>query len=275
MARLEAEQARAREEAARQEEQEAAQRAAAEEQARLAEERARIAEEKARLAEEARRIAEENAAREAAAQQTQVAALPEQPQVDPAEQDELALNLNRNDRRELQAALTALGFDTRGIDGFFGPGTRDAIKGYQGAKGVEQTGFLTASLASQLISEAPKPEPEPAPQPVQQAAQTQTAALPPEPVVSDEEVEAYVSSNERAVTEQFADYNESARFLLKHDSRLPQRIWLSSFRVKEILGDEIVATVRLAERTNFNPQSTTREFKLKWTGSGFEILGYE
>ena len=278
VARLEAEQARALEAEAEREKAAEAQRAAAEEQTRLAEERARIAEEKARLAEEARRIAEEKAAREAAAQETQVAALPAQPQVDPAEQAELALNLNRNDRKELQAALTALGFDTNGIDGFFGPGTRNAIRGYQASKGAERTGFLTANLAGQLIAEAPKPEPEP--QPVQQAApqqpaQTQTAALPPEPAVSKEEVEGYVSANEGAVTEQFADYNETARVLLKHDSRLPQKIGISSFRVKEIAGDEILATVRLAEKSRWNPQSTTRDFRLKWGGSGFEILGHK
>ncbi|MEX0923277.1 MAG: caspase family protein [Rhodovibrionaceae bacterium] len=280
VARIEAEQARAREEEARQEEEAAAQRAAAQEQARLAEERAKIAEEKARLAEEARRIAEEKAAREAA-QETQVAALPEQPQVDPAEQDELALNLNRSDRRELQQALVALGYDTRGIDGFFGPGTRNAIRQYQAAKGAAQTGYLTASLASGILSDAPKPEPEPEPQPVTaqpapepQPAQTQTAALPPEPVVSKDEVESYVASNEGAVTEMFVEYNNRYRLLKKHDSRLPRKVVLGAFRVKEIEQDEIVASVRLSERSNYMPQTLTKDFLLKWTGGGFEIIGY-
>ena len=76
----------------------------------------------------------------------------------------------------MQAALTALGFDTKGVDGFFGPGTRAAIKGYQASKGSEQTGFLTASLASQLVAEAPEPAREevaalPSVQPSEDAAQ--------------------------------------------------------------------------------------------------------
>ena len=252
------------------------------EQTRLEEEaRQRAAEEERRRAEEAaRRAAEEEARRQAEAERAaQLAALPKQPEVDPAERAELALGLNRNDRKELQAALTALGFETNGVDGFFGPGTRNAIASYQAAKGVKQTGFLTASLASQLSAEAPKPEPKPAPQPVQQAApqpaQTQTAALPPEPVVTEQEIEAYVISNKGAVTEQFISYNETGRVLLRHDNRLPRRFEIGSFEVQSIDGEDLVARVNLYLRSSWHSATATADFRLKWTGAGFEILGHE
>ena len=256
VARLEAEQARMQ----------------AEEEARRAEEEARRQEDEARRQEEAERAA-------------QLAALPKEPEVDPAEQAELSLGLNRADRKELQAALTALGFDTNGVDGFFGPGTRAAIKSYQAAKGAERTGYLTASLASQLIAEAPKPEPKPVVQPVPQSAaqpaQTQMAALPPEPAVSKAEVEAYASGNKAQLTEQFLRYNNQWRLLLKvGDSQPVERLDLSNLRVKEVTGDEVIASVTLREnksvgRTFYNPVTETIDFLMKWTGSGLEIIGYK
>ncbi len=264
MARLEAEQTRLEEEQARQAE-EARQRAEEEERRRAEEEQRRRAEEEARRQAEAERAA-------------QLAALTQQqPVADPAEQAELALNLNRNDRRELQAALTALGFDTNGIDGFFGPGTRAAIKGYQASKGVLQTSYLTASLASSLIAEAPKPAP--APLPVQQAApqpaQTQTAALPPEPLVTEQEIEAYVTANKGAVTEQFIDYNQTARVLLNHDNRVVPRFEISSFGVTSIDGDIVTAHVKLYKRSSWISATAIADFRLKWTGAGFDILSHE
>jgi len=48
-----------------------------------------------------------------------------------AERAEQALDLNRNTRREVQRDLSILGFDPRGIDGIFGPGTRAAISAWQ------------------------------------------------------------------------------------------------------------------------------------------------
>jgi peptidoglycan hydrolase-like protein with peptidoglycan-binding domain len=44
----------------------------------------------------------------------------------------------------VQGALTELGYDTRGIDGIFGPGTRSAIRNWQAAAGFTVTGFVTA-----------------------------------------------------------------------------------------------------------------------------------
>ncbi len=56
---------------------------------------------------------------------------------------EEALNLSREDRRAVQSVLTDLGFNTRGIDGVFGRGTRAAIRAWQESRGLVATGFLT------------------------------------------------------------------------------------------------------------------------------------
>lgn len=65
-----------------------------------------------------------------------------------------ALNLSRDDRREIQRNLSLLGFDPRGIDGIFGPGTRAAISGYQRSKGWEVTGYVDAGQVQTLRQEA-------------------------------------------------------------------------------------------------------------------------
>ena len=228
-----------------------------------------------------------------AEQPTQVAALPPA-QVDAAppdpaqlaEQAELALGLNRADRQELQAALTALGYDTKGIDGFFGPGTRDAIRRYQAAKGAEQSGYLTASLASNLIAEAPKPEPAPTPAaiaPAAEPAQTQVAAvpqpsavLPPAAVVSKEEVERFFAAQVAEMTEKFLQYNYQARLLLLGwQSEVPHKIEVHRFNVLGIENDTVLAevTLRVAGLNRYSGQtSATRDFLLRWTGSGLEVL---
>ena len=56
---------------------------------------------------------------------------------------EASLNLTREDRRAVQSHLVLLGFDTRGVDGIFGAGSRDAITGWQDRNGYEETGYLT------------------------------------------------------------------------------------------------------------------------------------
>ncbi|MFN3936457.1 MAG: peptidoglycan-binding protein [Gemmobacter sp.] len=76
---------------------------------------------------------------------------------DPAvagEAAEAALNLGRERRREIQRALTLLGFGTRGIDGIFGPGTRGAIAAWQGQNDIHPTGFLTADQITRLEAQA-------------------------------------------------------------------------------------------------------------------------
>ncbi|MEO0712167.1 MAG: peptidoglycan-binding protein, partial [Pseudomonadota bacterium] len=59
-----------------------------------------------------------------------------------AEAAEEDLALSRNLRRDVQRFLTALGHDTRGIDGIFGPGTRAALRDWQAAEGLPVSGYL-------------------------------------------------------------------------------------------------------------------------------------
>ena len=78
---------------------------------------------------------------------------PSAPQVDPNVEAENALNLSRIRKRRVQEFLNALGFNPRGIDGIFGPGTRGALSEWQKARGYEVTGYLTASQLNQLNAE--------------------------------------------------------------------------------------------------------------------------
>lgn len=72
---------------------------------------------------------------------------------------EAALNLTRADRTRIQSRLTALGYDTRGIDGAFGRGSRAAIASWQKAQGANATGYLTAEQARTLNVAATTPAP--------------------------------------------------------------------------------------------------------------------
>lgn len=69
------------------------------------------------------------------------------------ERIEAALNLTRDQRREVQRQLSLLGFDTRGIDGIFGPGTRGAIRGWQTGRDLDETGFLSAAQIALLAQD--------------------------------------------------------------------------------------------------------------------------
>ena len=71
-----------------------------------------------------------------------------------AEAAEVALRLSPTDRQRIQIALTALGFDTRGIDGAIGPRTREMIQAWQKARSQPVTGFLTAAQQQSLLNEA-------------------------------------------------------------------------------------------------------------------------
>jgi peptidoglycan hydrolase-like protein with peptidoglycan-binding domain len=71
-----------------------------------------------------------------------------------AELAEDALNLSRNERRAIQRNLTLLEFDTRGVDGIFGPGSRGAIRNWQQDNGFAQTSYLTASQINRIDGQA-------------------------------------------------------------------------------------------------------------------------
>ena len=71
-----------------------------------------------------------------------------------AEANEAALRLSLLDRQHLQVALSALGFDTRGVDGSLGPRSREMITAWQRARDLPPTGFLTQLQQQALTKEA-------------------------------------------------------------------------------------------------------------------------
>lgn len=92
---------------------------------------------------------------------------PERAVSDPKATEE-RLGLTRAERRKVQENLTALGYNTRGVEGIFGPGTRTALERWQKANDLPQTGFLTSAQVVFLNEQArPKREPEPEPEPAE------------------------------------------------------------------------------------------------------------
>ena len=78
-------------------------------------------------------------------------------EADPIRLAELAedrLNLSRNERRAIQRNLTLLEFNTRGVDGIFGPGSRGAVRNWQQTNGFAQTSFLTREQINRLDAQA-------------------------------------------------------------------------------------------------------------------------
>jgi peptidoglycan hydrolase-like protein with peptidoglycan-binding domain len=71
-----------------------------------------------------------------------------------AQQAEEAMKLDRDQRRSIQRQLTLLGFDTRGIDGIFGRGSRAAITAWQKSQGGQASGYLTAVELQRLSAAA-------------------------------------------------------------------------------------------------------------------------
>ena len=69
-----------------------------------------------------------------------------------AEAGEAQSDLDRDTRRRLQSALAAEGFDPGQPDGMFGPRTRQAVEGWQGAKGYAVTGELTGEQVEILLA---------------------------------------------------------------------------------------------------------------------------
>ena len=69
-------------------------------------------------------------------------------------QAEDALSLSTEQRRGIQADLVTLGFDTRGVDGIFGAGTRGAVRSWQSREGLDETGYLDAGQIATLDRQA-------------------------------------------------------------------------------------------------------------------------
>lgn len=66
---------------------------------------------------------------------------------------EKEIALSRTERRAVQRRLTLIGYSTRGVDGVFGPGTRNAITGWQKESGLPATGYLTSETHARLINQ--------------------------------------------------------------------------------------------------------------------------
>ncbi len=71
----------------------------------------------------------------------------------PDEVAEEALGIAFNDRIGIQRRLMLLGFDPRGVDGSFGPGTRNAIGAWQRSRTFAPTGFFNAQTYPALLSQ--------------------------------------------------------------------------------------------------------------------------
>ncbi len=63
---------------------------------------------------------------------------------------EAALGLKRADIAEIQAQLTAMGHDPKGIDGVMGQGTRKALAVWQESQAMPATGYLDARQRDML-----------------------------------------------------------------------------------------------------------------------------
>ncbi|AGI69946.1 hypothetical protein OAN307_c45960 [Octadecabacter antarcticus 307] len=104
-----------------------------------------------------------------------VARYPEGPFVDDAEAEivsilaepnraarlaEEALSLSRDARRDIQTDLTLLNYNTRGVDGIFGRGSRGAIVNWQQFNGFPQSSYLTRDQINLLDAQAARKQAE-------------------------------------------------------------------------------------------------------------------
>jgi putative peptidoglycan binding protein len=149
-----AEEKRAALAAARQEEarQAADGKARAEAAGEIAEAQARAAAQEAakrQAAEDASLKAEEGARKATGGKPKSDAEVKEQ-----AKRAEADLDLSEQDRKKVQMSLTALGFNTNGTDGAFGPRTRAMIKTWQKTQGLPVTGYLTEAQLATLRQQA-------------------------------------------------------------------------------------------------------------------------
>lgn len=60
--------------------------------------------------------------------------------------------LSFEDKKRLQQKLTALGYDTKGIDGQIGPATRRAIRAWQKANGLPADGYIEQTLFRRMLN---------------------------------------------------------------------------------------------------------------------------
>lgn len=67
---------------------------------------------------------------------------------------EEALNLTRDQRRSVQRDLSILNYNTRGIDGIFGQGSRSAVSNWQQQNGFAQTSYLTDEQITRINAQA-------------------------------------------------------------------------------------------------------------------------
>ncbi|CUH80727.1 trypsin-like peptidase domain-containing protein [Tropicibacter naphthalenivorans] len=91
---------------------------------------------------------------------TRFAALLNTPVPDPGagpalspEETEAALSLGRDDYRDIQRTLDALGYGLGEPDGLFGPASRSAVRAFQKENLIEETGYLSANLLDRIADE--------------------------------------------------------------------------------------------------------------------------
>lgn len=90
---------------------------------------------------------------EAAAARQRITAIEAEPFYEERRAEE-ALELDRDARRAIQRDLTILGYDTRGIDGIFGAGTRGGVRQWQDTQDIEASGYLTRDQITRLDAQA-------------------------------------------------------------------------------------------------------------------------
>ncbi|MDZ4310317.1 MAG: peptidoglycan-binding protein [Cypionkella sp.] len=73
-----------------------------------------------------------------------VSPTPEEPAAGNDQLEERLLSLTSAERYEVQRRLTALGYNTYGVDGSFGSNTRRAMASWQRDEGLRASGYLTA-----------------------------------------------------------------------------------------------------------------------------------
>ena len=128
---------------------EEAERKAAEKKLAAAAAAPRHEEEAQQAAEDARFKAEEAARRSTEGKLKSDADVREQ-----AKRAEADMNLSEQDRKKVQVFLTALGFNTNGTDGAFGPRTRAMITAWQKTQGLPETGYMTEAQLATLRQQA-------------------------------------------------------------------------------------------------------------------------